>query len=213
MKKYIELFASIIVWFAVVAQFSLMVANRQASILETIVRFFSFFTILTNTLVALFFTSKALQLKKFPFSIFHKDGALTAITTFILIVGLVYQIALRGIWEPTGFQYLIDELLHSIVPLWVLIYWFLNVSKFELKFKSVIVWILYPICYLIVVFIRGHFSGFYPYPFFNISNIGYFAAFQNIGLIILLFLFILSLLVMLGKNLPRNRKKVGASPT
>ncbi|GAB3020753.1 Pr6Pr family membrane protein [Cyclobacterium sediminis] len=205
MKKNIELFASIIVWFAVLAQFYLMIINRQAGIIETIVRFFSFFTILTNTLVALYFTSKAFKLKKFPFSIFHNTGALTAITTFILIVGLVYQIALRGIWQPTGFQYLIDELLHSIVPLWVLIYWFMNVAKFDLKFKSVSYWILYPICYLLFVLIRGHFSGFYPYPFLNISIIGYLDTFQNIGLIIFLFLFILALLVFLGKKLPRNR--------
>lgn len=205
MKRNIEIFTSIIVWFAVIAQFYLMVINRQADIIETIVRFFSFFTILTNTLVALYFSSKAFELKRFPFSIFHKAGALTAITTFILIVGLVYQIALRGIWQPSGLQYLVDELLHSVVPLWVLIYWGFIVSNIDLKFKPVSNWIIYPICYLLFVLIRGHFSGFYPYPFLNIANIGYLNTFQNIGLIILLFLSILALLVFLGKKLPRNR--------
>lgn len=211
MKRNIEILGSIIVWFSVISQFYLMVINRQADIIETVIRFFSFFTILTNTLVAVYFSTKAFKLKEFPFSIFHKAGALTAITTFILIVGLVYQIALRGIWQPTGFQYLVDELLHSIVPLWVFIYWWFNVSKFDLKLKSVFNWILYPICYLLFVLIRGHLSDFYPYPFLNISNIGYLNAFQNIGLIILLFLSILAILVFLGKKLPRNQM-LGSNP-
>ena len=203
MKRYSEIVASIIIWFTVISQFYLMIMNRQTEFLETTVRFFSFFTILTNTLVALYFSTKAFKLKTFPFTIFYKAGALTAITTFILIVGLVYQIALRGIWQPTGFQYIVDELLHSIIPLLVLIYWYFYVSKLDLKFESVSKWILYPIFYLLFVLLRGHFSGFYPYPFLNISNIGYLNAFKNIGLIVLLCLSILILLVFLGKKLPR----------
>jgi hypothetical protein len=44
--------------------------------------------------------------------------------TLILIVGLVYQVVL-GIWNPTGLQYIVDELLHTVIPLFMLGYWFL----------------------------------------------------------------------------------------
>ncbi len=47
-------------WFAVLVQFVLMIQNRQAGVGETIVRFFSFFTILTNSLVAAYFTARGL---------------------------------------------------------------------------------------------------------------------------------------------------------
>jgi hypothetical protein len=40
-------------WFALVAQFYLIITNRVAPVFETVIRYFSFFTILTNILVAI----------------------------------------------------------------------------------------------------------------------------------------------------------------
>ena len=47
---------AIVSWFAVALQLYLIILNRVASLPETIVRFFSFFTIQTNILVAICFT-------------------------------------------------------------------------------------------------------------------------------------------------------------
>lgn len=33
-------------------------------------------------------------------------------------------------------------------------------------------WLIYPQAYLIYIPIRGHFSGFYPYPFVDVSALG-----------------------------------------
>lgn len=77
--------------------------------------------------MALYFTASAFKLKSIPFKWLLSKGALTAITAFILIVGLVYQIALRGVWQPTGLQRIVDELLHTIIPLYVCIYLFIGV--------------------------------------------------------------------------------------
>ncbi|MCM4154133.1 hypothetical protein DHD05_21300 [Arenibacter sp. N53] len=68
---------------------------------ETIIRLFSYFTIFTNIMLAPYFTMSYINSKKNPLNIFLSDGALTALTTFILIVGLVYQISLRHILNPT----------------------------------------------------------------------------------------------------------------
>ncbi len=48
MKRKFEVFAFGMVWFAVIAQFFLMFYNRQTDVPEMIIRFFSFFTILTK---------------------------------------------------------------------------------------------------------------------------------------------------------------------
>jgi hypothetical protein len=56
MKNKLTLFFATIAWFAVLAQYYLMIENRVASFSETTIRFFSFFTILSNTLVAIYFT-------------------------------------------------------------------------------------------------------------------------------------------------------------
>lgn len=197
MKRKIEIIGSCITWFAVMTQFVLMILNRQTDIPETIIRFFSFFTILTNTLVALYFTNKITK----NLSIFNKKGALTAITSFILIVGLVYQIILRATWNPTGLQLIVDELLHTLIPFYMLIYWLLYAEPSNFKLKPILPWLTYPIIYIVCIILRGEFSGFYPYPFLNVSKIGFQQSIINISIILIVSLILMSFLIFVGKKL------------
>src|SRR5690242_8869207 len=98
MKKNLALVFALLGWFAVIAQYVLMFQNRVTGIGEMTIRFFSFFTILTNTLVAVYFTYQALKGARIRAA--DKPGVLTAITVYITIVGLVYQVVLRWIWSP-----------------------------------------------------------------------------------------------------------------
>jgi len=51
-------------WFSLIAQFYLIIINRTTSVGETIIRYFNFFTILTNILVALCATTLLFGYKK-----------------------------------------------------------------------------------------------------------------------------------------------------
>ncbi|MDW5290362.1 Pr6Pr family membrane protein [Formosa sp. PL04] len=204
MNRKFETLGFSIVWFAIIAQFFLMLENRIANVPETIIRFFSFFTILTNILVALFLTTHVFRLKKYPFNLFFAKGTLTAITAFILIVGLVYQIVLRHIWEPTGLQYVVDELLHTIIPLFMFGYWFFNIKKEDLLLKPILNWLIFPSIYLIFIIVRGYLSGYYPYPFLNIEDIGYKSALINIAVILSLTIVIMIALSSIGKYKFKN---------
>lgn len=68
MRKKIDTIGFLLGWFVVITQFILTIQNKQVDIAETIIRFFSFFTILTNILVALFFTYRIFSslIKKEP---------------------------------------------------------------------------------------------------------------------------------------------------
>lgn len=200
MRKYIDILGFLIGWIAVIGQFILLIQNRQADIPETIIRFFSFFTILTNILVALYFTSRISISKNTSLSRLTNSGNLTALTAFILVVGLVYQFILRGTWQPTGLQRIVDELLHSIIPLFVLLYWMKFANKTDLIFKNIKIWLWYPIGYFLYIIIRGHFSDFYPYPFVNVTEIGYSQVFINAVLVSLFFLFIMGTLIFIGNK-------------
>ncbi|MBS1729448.1 MAG: Pr6Pr family membrane protein [Bacteroidetes bacterium] len=199
MKIKFAFIITLFAWFALIAQFFLMLQNRQADLFETIIRFFCFFTILTNLLVALCFTAIAFNLHLFFFKVLSKHSSLTALTAFILIVGLVYQFALRNLWNPTGLQFIVDELLHSMIPLLVLIYWIINVAKTKVEIKPVMCWLIYPILYIVIILVRGAISGFYPYPFLNITQIGYEKAFINIGLIFGIAFILLAILIGINK--------------
>ena len=194
MQKKLETIGFILSWFAIITQFILIIQNRQSDIPETIIRFFTFFTILTNLWVALFFTCKIFPFTK-HLTIFNKRGILTALTTFILIVGLVYQFVLRGIWQPHGMQRIVDELLHTIVPLFVLFYWIIFSGKEKINFGDTAIWLLYPLVYFLSVLLRGHFSNYYPYPFLNISVIGVEKVLINSVIILLFMLVIMAILV------------------
>ena len=162
-----------------------------------------FFTILTNVWVALFFTYKICPFTK-PITIFNRKGTLTALTTFILIVGLVYQFTLRGLWEPQGMQRIVDQLLHTIIPFYVLIYWLVFSGKEKINFRDTAIWLIYPLVYFVIVLARGHFSNYYPYPFLNISAIGIDKELLNSLIILLLMLAIMVILVGLKNRFTKN---------
>lgn len=200
MRNNIDIAGFLLGWIAIIGQFILLIQNRQADIPETIIRFFSFFTILTNILVALYFTSRISIFKNTSLSKLSNSGNLTALTAFILVVGLVYQIILRSTWKPTGLQIIIDELLHSVIPLFVFLYWMKFADKNDLIFKNIKIWFWYPVVYFLFIIIRGHFSNFYPYPFVNVTKIGYTQVFINAVLVSLFFLFIMGTLIFIGNK-------------
>lgn len=160
-------------WFALIGQFYLIIISRQESVAEIIIRYFTFFTILTNLLIAVGSTvlllAPASSLGKF----FSKTTTLTAIAVNIIIVGATYNIILRALWNPQGMQRLVDELLHLVIPVLFIIFWLIFVPKGRLKWGNIPLWTVYPVAYLALILIRGAISGYYPYPFVDVAKLGY----------------------------------------
>lgn len=202
MKKNVSLLLAIIVSVAVIVQFYLIMENSKGPVSESIIRFFSFFTILTNTLVAVYLTKQGLAKSQQGF--WYQPGTLTAITVYILVVGLVYQLLLRQIWEPEGMQKIADEFLHSINPLMVLTYWFIYEKKNSLHWNQIPYWLFYPLVYLIFILTRGHLSGLYPYPFVNVNKLGMQQVLVNSFFLLLVFVGLSVGLVWIGKKIAQS---------
>lgn len=198
-KRFIQISIAAIAWFAIILQLYLQIVNRKTDVGEALIRFFSYFTILTNIMVAACFTSLSLQKGK-AFHFFNKPGTTTAVTVYILIVGLVYNLVLRSLWSPQGLQLLVDNLLHTVTPLLALVYWFAYVPAKQISWKQAPAWMLYPLFYLIYVMIRGSFSNFYPYFFIDAAALGYAKAFINAVYVTAAFLLVSLLLIWLGKK-------------
>ncbi len=191
-------------WFSVISQFYLNIVKNSVPVAEITIRFFSYFTILTNILVALCFTIILLRPKSRPGEFFSQPSVQTAVTAYITFVWIAYNILLRHLWNPTGLQLIVDELLHSFIPLLTVLYWLVFVPKSELQWKSILPWMIYPIIYLLYILTRGALSGFYPYPFIDINELGYFKVFLNDGGLILAFLLLSLLFVAIGKLLSKT---------
>ncbi|WP_286743001.1 Pr6Pr family membrane protein [Roseivirga sp. UBA1976] len=187
MRKTLHTLIALLALFSVATQFYLMLENRTTSLTEMIIRFFSFFTILTNTLVALYFGILSLNRKKMPGFLSHTES-LTFVTVYIFVVGLVYQIALRHVWEPTGLQMVVDELLHTAIPILVFLYWALYSTRTAFEWNHLPKLLAYPGIYLVYILCRGKLSDFYPYPFLDVANLGWTLTLQNITVLFLLFI-------------------------
>ncbi|MBC7655523.1 MAG: Pr6Pr family membrane protein [Oligoflexus sp.] len=205
MRKNLSIVFALIGWFAVITQYILLLNASTTGFTDTTIRFFSFFTILTNSLVSLYFTQQAIlndyknkQFLNFP-------GFLTAITVYIFVVGLVYQIILRQTYNPEGMDLIVNELLHSLMPLLVLLFWYLYEDKTVIKWKSLFLWLIYPFIYIIIIMISGSFSNYYPYPFINVLNIGLKAVLINSFLLLILFMVLSVILVGFGKWLEKKK--------
>ena len=203
MNRIISLIIAISTIFAVVIQYKLMLSNSVQPILEINIRFFSYFTILTNSVVAIYFTNMAYSFFKAKKEHQYGFSTLTAITVYITIVGLVYQIILRQTWHPEDIQKVVDEMLHSINPLLVILFWFLNSKGKTLKYNQLWKWLIYPLAYLGFVLIRGHFSNFYPYPFLDLTTLN--PKRISINCFVMTFLFIIISLIYIWTTKQRNK--------
>lgn len=132
--------------------------------------YLDYFTILTNALatVALVAVARGTGTAR-PIS----GEGVTAIAACMVLVGLVYNLVLRGSWQPTGWQRLADELLHVAMPLLYLACWWQVTARVSLRPRALLPWMLYPLGYLAYALARGAIDGRYPYPFLDVGVLGY----------------------------------------
>ncbi|PUV23909.1 hypothetical protein DCO56_11015 [Sphingobacterium athyrii] len=204
-KKSLVAFIALLSWIAIIAQFLISMRDTTVSIGDLVVRFFSYFTILTNLMVAICCSSAVLFPQNVIGRFFAKPAVVTAITLYILIVGLIYNTVLRYLWQPVGITRVVDEMLHSIIPILVLIHWWRSLDKAVLQWQSVFSWLLYPFFYLLYTLWHGSFSGFYPYPFVDVSVLGMNHVLTNSLVVALVFVFIGLLLILINRRLVKNR--------
>lgn len=181
-----------------------MIEGAAASPAELTIRFFSYFTILSNILVAVTFTAMATTQARFSF--WRNSSVATAIAVYILIVCLVYQLVLRQTWSPTGFQYVIDELLHSVMPALYLLFWFKYVASDKITWSHIPKWLIFPLVYLLYILGRGLLSGFYPYFFIDAGKLPPVNLAMNIAGLMSLFAIFAAAFVGVSKLIQSKKK-------
>ena len=189
-------------WFALIVQLpltlNLALANGK-SLIGGLVAYFSYFTILTNILVALTLTVPLVHPRSRAAEFFSLPSVGTGVATSIAVVGIAYSLLLRHIWDPQGMQLFADTLLHDVMPVAFLLYWWFAVPAGRLPWTEALIWTLYPLLYFVLVLLRGALSGQYPYPFIHAGEFGYHRVLLNATGILLSFLAIGLLLTAVGR--------------
>jgi hypothetical protein len=196
-------------WFALALQLWMSV-RLAGGFLAGAWLFLGFYTILTNVLVAAALTAAAVGPRGTVTRFFLRPGTQTALAMSITIVGLIYNVMLRGLWHPEGWQLLADVIVHDVMPVLYLIYWWLAVSKRELRWPQVLIWQSYPAAYFLYVLLRGSVDGWYPYPFLDVKTLGYAQVVMDACFVLLAFIAVGLVLVALGRWQARRRRDVVA---
>lgn len=170
-----------------------------------------FYTILSNLLVACVLTAAAIRPQGTITRFFLRSGVQTAVAMSIIIVGLIYNVMLRQLWHPEHWQLVADVIVHDVMPVLYLVYWWLAVPKHELRWRQVLVWQSYPAAYFAYVLLRGAIDGWYPYPFLDVKTLGYLQVLIDACFVLLAFVAVGLVLVGLGRWQWRRRGHVLAN--
>jgi hypothetical protein len=123
MTLYRRIFA-VLAWITLGVQYGLFLkALTIAAILERTVEYVSYFTIVTNFLIALAFTVPVLAPGSRAGRWWAAASPRGATTVFAVVVMVIYHLLLRSLWEPKGLQLANDYMLHYVMPIAMLVDW------------------------------------------------------------------------------------------
>ncbi|MET1006901.1 MAG: Pr6Pr family membrane protein [Propionibacteriaceae bacterium] len=146
-----------------------LVTDERLSLGERLLHFFSYFTVLSNLLVLV----SAVTLLRNP----ARDSAgwrvlrLSGLTG-IIVTGIVHWFFLRPLLDLTGWSYAVDKVLHVAVPLLAAVGWALFGPRPRVSGRTYGLSLLYPAVWLVYILALGAATGWYPYPFLDVDELG-----------------------------------------
>jgi hypothetical protein len=199
--------AGLLGWFALTLQYGLVMAGDFVTgPFSRTINFFSYFTILTNILAALALTLPMVATQSAFGQFFSRPTVRTAITAYIIIVMTIVYFVLRHLTNLQGWDLVADLLLHYVMPILFVIDWLFLVPKETLKAKDAALGLSFPSVYLIWTYIHGAYSGFYPYPFLNVNELGHARVLMNEAGLLVMFLVLGLTLVVASRLIDKVRK-------
>ncbi|MCB1496137.1 MAG: Pr6Pr family membrane protein [Bauldia sp.] len=191
---------AIVGWFAVVGQYFATDVEGFAGT----VNYFSYFTILSNILVAATLTAAALAPDSRVGRFLLRPPVAMATMVYITVTALTYYVMLASLYRLEGWARHFDHILHYAMPPAFLLFWLVAVPKGGLRFGA-IVWVLVPpFVYGAWTLLHGALSGFWPYPFVDAAKIGYLDFFRNVAIFGVFFAVVATFYILIDRLLGRH---------
>lgn len=188
--------------FCVAMQYWLLVRDESgADAIAASIKFFSFFTILTNIIAAAALLAPVLAPQAAVSAFLTRPAVRTAIAGYMVMVGVVYYLLLAGLSHRTGWPLVFEHLLHAATPPLFVLDWLIFVDKRSLDWRVGLRALAYPLAYAGYTLARGAATGWYPYPFLDVSVLGYARTLLNVGALIAAYIMIVAVLVALGRRM------------
>ena len=159
---------------------------------------FSYFTIQSNLFVLV--ASVALALDP------ARDGRVWRVVRLdallgISITGLVYWTLLAPLVDLSGWGLVAGMGFHLVSPLATVVVWLLVGPRPRIAWSTFGWAFAWPLAWVAYTFVRGAVTGWYPYPFLDVSEVGYGPALLAVGGVLVLGVLLLLLFRWLDRRL------------
>jgi hypothetical protein len=201
-------FAAATFWFALIVQFVLSLQRSRAAgtgTLQALWAYFAYFTILTNLLAASALALRMVARHSRPGAFSSRPDVITALSAYMLLVGIAYHLLLRDTWQPQGWQWVADVLLHSVNPALFLVYWWQQGRDDAVGYSAVFAWTMYPLAYFAYALARGFAGAGWAYPFIDVGVLGLARVLGNAVVIAAGFMLVAAVLIAWGRRPARSR--------
>lgn len=208
-----------------VASLSFLGPKGRPDVAPVVVNYLSYFTIDSNTLAAIVLVVSAIMLARTaPVEPRGLTMARVAVTTYMVITGVVYNLLLRGSLEQGATVAWSNEILHLVAPLYLVLDWAFAPGRQRLSWRDAVPALAFPTVWVVYTLVRGPFATnpyveaayWYPYPFLNpVTSTGGYAtvAAYVLGIAVITILLAVSLAWTTRRRpalaLPRPRPDLG----
>lgn len=170
---------------------------------------FCFFTVQSNVLVAVTCLLLARRLERVGtvFRVLRLSGLLGITLTFV-----IFHVALAHLQELQGSAAIADFLLHTASPILCVLGWLVFGPRRRID-RSVVAWsFAFPVLWSVFTLTRGALITWYPYPFIDVTGLGYGQVAINCVIIAFVFVALASGAYVLDQFLDRTREPDAARP-
>jgi hypothetical protein len=144
----------------------------------------AFFTVQSNLIVGA--TSILLFVDRRRSSTAFKVARLTGVVA-IAITFVVFHVALAELLDLEGWAFVADRLLHLIVPVLAVVGWLIVGPRGLTSRRVVWLSLLFPVAWCVFTLVRGAIIDWYPYPFIDVTELGYAEVLVNCGWVAVLY--------------------------
>lgn len=157
---------------SLLAAITWQVVDRLANNVFRPTEYFSYVTIQSSILAGFVFVIGAVRMWKWQKESWVFSIARLSVTSFAVIVGVVYNLLLRDVApDPLDAGYawpvIPNEIVHVWAPIFIVVDWFWSRRFINIKFAQLKWLFIYPVLWIGFTVIRGYMDGWWPYPFLD----------------------------------------------
>ena len=130
---------------------------------------FGYFTIWTNTLVALVTARFA---RGDAAGLLGRPWVMAAAVVYIVVVGVIYNTLLVQYNPQVGVRRLLDLIFHTAIPVAYPLWWLTQVPRGRLGWNALFPALAFPLAYCFAAMTKGAITGRYAYFFIDLDKYG-----------------------------------------